>query len=71
MEISDLVNQSLISAIMASGRTQRDISEAAGISEQAMSRIINAKTNPQIITKTKIAQALGVSVESIFSKESE
>jgi transcriptional regulator with XRE-family HTH domain len=53
-------------AIVRSGRTQREVSLAAGIAETQFSEIVRGRYQPTTEEQTRIAEALRVSVQSIF-----
>lgn len=52
-------------AIVASGRTQREIAEQVGLDEWKLSRIVNG-LHCDDATQRKIAAALGLTVSSLF-----
>lgn len=53
-------------AIVFSGRSQREIAADAGIHETQLSRIVNEREVPSIETRSKIASALGRSVDELW-----
>jgi plasmid maintenance system antidote protein VapI len=53
-------------AIVASGRTQRDIAAAAGTDEYRLSRIVNGREQPPDDLMAAISQALGRSVGELW-----
>jgi putative transcriptional regulator len=46
--------------------TQDELAEKAGVTKATISLIENDKQTPTLITKKKIAKALGLTVEDIF-----
>lgn len=48
------------------GMTQGDIVRTLGVSRSFVSNIENGKTNPTLATISKLAKALGVSVEELI-----
>lgn len=53
-------------AIAASGKTQREIAAAAGISEVHLSRIVNRRRHADDGTRAALARTLGESESSLF-----
>lgn len=57
-----------IKTIVASkGITMKGLAEKIGITPQSLSSIVNEKTNPNISSLEKIAEALDVPVSSLFA----
>lgn len=56
-------------AIVASGRSQRDVATAVGISEFKLSRIVNRHALPDHATRLALARELGRSPEALFADE--
>lgn len=48
------------------GMSQGDISRTLGVSRGFVSNIENGKTNPTLSTITKIAEAIGVSTDTLL-----
>lgn len=53
-------------AIVASGRSQRDIAAAVGISEFKLSRIVNRRAHADAATRAALARELGRSPAALF-----
>ena len=51
------------------GLTQREVGEAAGLSQQAVSYIERGASVPRVTTMVRIARALGTSIEALFPME--
>lgn len=58
-------------AIAASGLTQREIAERAGVSEVHLSRIVNRHRHADDVTQRRIACAVGRRVEELFPADAE
>lgn len=52
-------------------RTLKDIAERCGFTVSLLSKIESGKTNPPVATLEKIAQALGVSLNELFTDDQE
>ena len=52
------------------GLTQKQLAEAAGISQPRIAEIERSDANPTLLTITRIANALGVRVERLFADTS-
>jgi transcriptional regulator with XRE-family HTH domain len=59
-------NSTLKMAIWTSGKTQTDVSKAAGIHETRLSKIVRGHRAPSDDEKVAIAQALGIQVDHLF-----
>ena len=55
------------SVIAARGMTTKTLADKMGVKPQSISAIINEKTNPNISTLEKMAEALEVPVASLFA----
>jgi transcriptional regulator with XRE-family HTH domain len=55
-------------AIVASGRSQREVATAVGISEFKLSRIVNRHVRPDAATRAALARELGSSAEALFGE---
>lgn len=53
-------------AIVASGRTQREIAEMVGIDEDSLSKIANGHRTPSLPRAIKLANLLDTSVTDLF-----
>ncbi|MDO8209277.1 helix-turn-helix domain-containing protein [Conexibacter sp. CPCC 206217] len=53
-------------AIVASGRSQRDVAAAVGISEFKLSRIVNRRAQPDTSTRAALARELGRAPAVLF-----
>lgn len=53
-------------AIVASGRSQRDVATAVGISEFKLSRIVNRHATPDEATRRALARELGRPAAALF-----
>lgn len=53
-------------AIVASGRTQREVAETAHLGESRLSLIVNGHWNPDEATRQAIADALHRSVDELW-----
>lgn len=53
-------------AIVASGRSQRDVAAAVGISEFKLSRIVNRRVHADEATRAAIARELGRTSAALF-----
>lgn len=53
-------------AIVASGRSQRDVAAAVGISEFKLSRIVNRRADADTATRAAIARELGRTPAALF-----
>lgn len=51
------------------GLTQRELGEAAGLSQQAVSYIERGASVPRVTTMVRIARALGTTIEALFPME--
>ena len=51
------------------GLTQRQLGEAAGLSQQAVSYIERGASVPRVTTMVRIARALGTTIEALFPTE--
>lgn len=51
------------------GIKQNWLAEQAGVSQTALSTIVNGKAHPNVKTALKIAKALGVTVEYLWGEE--
>ena len=60
--MTDLPNR-IRQAVERSGKTQRQIADAIGITEVSMSRYVNGERVPRATIMPKLAEACGVSVE--------
>lgn len=49
--------------------TQRQLAEAAGLSQQAVSYIERGTSVPRVTTMVRIARALGTTIEALFPME--
>ncbi|ADB50180.1 helix-turn-helix domain-containing protein [Conexibacter woesei] len=56
-------------AIVASGRSQRDVAAAVGISEFKLSRIVNGRAQPDDATRAALARELASPRASLFDDE--
>jgi transcriptional regulator with XRE-family HTH domain len=56
----------LIETVYKDGRKQGDIAVAAGLTPSALSRILNGHTRPQRRSIYRLADALGVQVDSLI-----
>jgi XRE family transcriptional regulator, aerobic/anaerobic benzoate catabolism transcriptional regulator len=52
------------------GLMQKDLHVLTGITQKYLSRIENDKADPSFSLVVRIAQALGIRLDSLFSKES-
>ena len=59
--------QPLADILQASGKTQMDLSRATGLSPARINSLCVGRTRPRIDTATKIARALGVKIEDLFT----
>lgn len=59
-------NVSLVAAMAAKGMTGRELASRAGLSETAVSLLVNQRTDPKPSTITAIARALGVNPRNLF-----
>ena len=60
--MTDLSNR-IRQAVEKSGKTQRQIADAIGITDVSMSRYVNGERTPRATIMPKLAEACGVSVE--------
>lgn len=51
------------------GLTQRELAQAAGLSQQAVSYIERGTSVPRVTTMVRIARALGTTIEALFPME--
>lgn len=51
-----------------SGMTQRQLAEAAGVTEAAMSKYLSGERTPRAVTVGAIAKALGIPVAALFGE---
>jgi putative transcriptional regulator len=51
------------------GLTQRELGEAAGLSQQAVSYIERGASVPRVTTMVRLARALGTTIEALFPME--
>lgn len=59
---------SLRTLIRKKNMTQKDVAEAAGFTQAAMSRYVNGSRNMRIDTLYKIARVLDVSMNELFEE---
>ena len=52
--------------ILASGKSQISLAREIGISEPRLSKIVGGWVTPDLKVKTRIAEALGCTVEDLF-----
>ena len=67
--VSLIPRATLRDAIFRSGRLQREIARAAGISEADLSRIVRGRMNPTEDEQKAIAKALRQPIDRLFSEE--
>lgn len=60
------MNLQLKVALLQTGKRQCELARQTGLSESAVSRIVNAYREPTPDEKRKIAQALGCAVEMLW-----
>ena len=53
----------------ASGKTQKQVANEAGVTEQAYQKYEYGKRIPNAITITRIAKALNTTVEALYGEE--
>lgn len=56
-------------AIVASGRSQRDVANAVGISEFKLSRIVNRRATADEATRRALARELGQPAATLFGDD--
>lgn len=56
-------------AIVATGRTQRDIASAVGLDEVQFSRVVNGHRTPSVVLAVLIAAAVSCSVEQLWPNQ--
>lgn len=61
-------NPHLAFAIIERRHTNRSLAQAAGVAEQTISRVLNLRQEPTEVTKTAIAQALGIPAAKLFGE---
>lgn len=61
------MNRALKVAIVASGRTQREVAKRAGMDQWRLSRIIAEDITPRADEQAKIARILRLPVEELFA----
>lgn len=61
-------NPALAFAMIERRHTNRSLAQAAGITEQTISRALNLRQEPNPETKAAIARVLGVPVVKLFGK---
>jgi putative transcriptional regulator len=67
--LAELVNR-IREAREAKGLTQAELAELVGVSRKTINTVENAVFVPSTVIALKLAQALGESVEALFSLES-
>ncbi len=65
MDMRKIVGENVRHARLSAGMTQEMLSERSGFSQQYLSDLERGERNPTIVTIFEIAQALGVSHESL------
>ncbi len=63
------MNVNLKEKIIRSGLSQIQISREVGVSDAYLSKVVRGWVNPSVEIKSKIALALGCTVEEIFREE--
>lgn len=62
-------SDSLRSELEFSGMTQRDLADAAGLSESAISEYLHKKKVPTVKSVVNICQVLGISTDDLINFE--
>ena len=63
--MKDRIAKELLIARLASGLTQKQLAEASGFTEAAISHYENARREPTVASLRKLSDALGVSIDSL------
>lgn len=58
-------------AIVKSGKTQREVAAACGLTENDLSRIVRGATTPRVDVASRIARELDTNVESLWPAPAE
>ena len=61
-----VTNRRLKAAIILKGVQQRDLAKEVGIAEGSLSQLVQGRFAPGADLKSRLAKALGVTVEEIF-----
>lgn len=69
--LSEKLGQTIHRLRMADKLSLGDLSTISGVAKSMISQIERNETNPTLATVSRLSQALGISVESVFANESD